>query len=117
MHCLLLSKSTSAESVNHVNNYFAHVDGNLAREIITMNNERPIDTQPNALNNFYTRINTFVQLDVFCEEVYSVLVGLKNDSTPGCDNVLTRFLKLAHRQVVPVIWQSYASKLVFSHYP
>lgn len=46
------------------------------------------------------------------EEVHSVLMGLKTKSAPGWDNIPTRFLKLAEKEVVPII--THLSNLCFN---
>lgn len=95
---LLEISSTPHESVNVVNNYFISIGASLA-ENITSN--------PPLLDNTYSKpssqVSSLVLSPTDQHEVYSILVSIKTDSAPGWDNVSSRFLKISHEYMVPVL--------------
>lgn len=106
---LLQVKASPYESVNYVNDFFSSIGKKLAEDIAPNSNSlNQLD-----LENHNTQLNSFVLLDTDPEETHNVLMGLKSDSAPGWDNIPTSFLKLAKKEVVPII--SHLANLCFSN--
>lgn len=106
---LLSLKLSPLESVNYTNQYFANLGKELAGDILKSLNI------PNQLprNVEKTQLNSFTLLDTDYKEVHDVLFALKSESAPGWDNIPTKFLKLAHMEVIPVI--CHLANLCFTH--
>ncbi|KAG7309667.1 hypothetical protein JYU34_004157 [Plutella xylostella] len=111
---LLQTKSSSQESVDYVNNFFADIGKNLANAIT----QKMGDKIPKHNTNCYTTsqslpsLSSFAMLDTDPEEVHTILMGLKSDSAPGWDGIPSSFLKVARKEIVPVI--SHLANLCFT---
>lgn len=93
---LLNLKESPIESTNYANNYFVNIGRDLALKIKATDksrNNRFLPAQPNS----------FVLLDTDENEVERILMSLKSDSSPGWDDISTRFLKHVKSEVIPII--------------
>lgn len=96
---LLNIKSTSVASANFINNYFANIGKELAHKIPHSN-----QNAPNVfLENIPVQSNSFALSPASQDEVHTILMNLKTSSAPGWDNIPTRFLKFAAKEIVPII--------------
>ncbi|KAL0821890.1 hypothetical protein ABMA28_005290 [Loxostege sticticalis] len=86
------------ESANFINNYFANIGLNLAKNIQQDKRASNIHT-----NNEPAQSNSFVLLHTHIDEVRSTILHLKSYSAPGWDNISNAFLKLAVDDLSPII--------------
>jgi hypothetical protein len=95
---LINIKATPTDSAEFVNNFFVNIGKQLAEEIQCNSNG-----SASGLDRIPNQLNSFALLETVDSEVNSTLMSLKSDSSPGWDNIPTRFLKVAARIVVPII--------------
>lgn len=107
---LLRTKSDPLESVDDVNKYFANVGKILAEKICLPPNN---DCENLVSSSFSNLLNSFALIDTDPIEVHDILINLKTESAPGWDNIPTKFLKLAKKEIVPVI--AHMANLCFRH--
>lgn len=104
---LLNIKTSQAESINYVNDYFANIGRKLAEDVLK---DKPgngfIEDPPDRA------ASSFVLFDTDAKEVREVVMGLRSDSAPGWDGIPTKFLKLAVTDVAPVV--SHLANLCFN---
>lgn len=91
-------KPSPIESANFINNYFANIGLNLAKNIQQDKRASNIHT-----NNEPAQSNSFVLLHTHIDEVRSTILHLKSNSAPGWDNISNAFLKLAVDDLSPII--------------
>lgn len=96
---LLHLHTTPSLSVNYVNNFFANIGKSLAQQIQPRKTSEPYAN----FHNSSTQVSSFVLLDTDPDEVDRVLMNLRSDSAPGWDNISTKYLKFARKEVVLII--------------
>lgn len=98
-NCILLnSKSSPSESVAYVNEFFANIGKKLAESITP-----PVGCDVLSTPTVPPPIQSFGLLEVSPQEVQTILMSLKSNSSPGWDNITNSFLKLAKFHIIPVI--------------
>lgn len=97
----LLTLSSSPErSLHEVNSYFTHVGSSLADKICKqINNSRNLPSLSNTHDELPNIPNSFVLTETDKYEVGHLIMDLKTDSAPGCDNISSRFLK-QHKHIL-----------------
>lgn len=96
-NCLLSITPHPLDSLNRVNQFFVKIGKTLAEDIL--NNFG----MPHYIPATNSQSSSFVLYETDLQEVDSILVGLDSKSSPGWDEIPTKFLKLARDLVVPLI--------------
>lgn len=96
---LIRTKSTSRESVDFCNNYFANVGSNLAENLLTSMNKTESSLLTN-LNQTASISQTLFFQPTDEHEVSKLISLLKNDSSPGFDNLKVPLLKAIKTSIV-----------------
>lgn len=104
---LLNIASSPLISVNRVNVFFAGIGKTLAEEILS----KKVVLGTNVSTVCYQQ-SSFVLLDTDPQEVKNTLMSIDSNSSQGCDNIPTKFLKLSQNILVPII--SHLVNLCFS---
>lgn len=105
---LLNSKSSPNEVTEHINKYFTNIGKELAQKIQSRQKQDPSV----YIRGLETHPSSFVIMDTDPEEVYRVLINLKSNSAPGYDQITTKYLKHAGKEIVPII--SHLANLCFA---
>lgn len=93
-------KTSPIESANYINQYFANIGNQLAKDIQQTVTQNELNLYLRSLPSFS---KSFVLLDTDIDEVNCVLNSLKPDSAPGWDNISTRYLKHVKYEIIPII--------------
>lgn len=92
--------SSPQKSANTINEYFVNVGRNLAENIQASSSTNNNNT--NRISNaFNSPINSFLLTETDQDEVERHILHLKNDSSPGWDNISNKVLKLNRQTLVP----------------
>ncbi|KAL0879195.1 hypothetical protein ABMA27_002982 [Loxostege sticticalis] len=86
---LLQIHSTQLTSVNIVNDFFVNIGKNLASKL----QNHIVESPTNTLEACSTPAQSFVLLDTDESEVERIIIGLKDDSAVGWDNISNKILK------------------------
>jgi hypothetical protein len=97
----LIKLTTSpSDSANIVNNHFLGVGKSLAEQIIpNLNNESTSE----YLRSLPTVVNSIAVLKPELHEIESIIMSLKTFSAPGWDRVPISFIKMAKKELVPIL--------------
>lgn len=76
-------------SLNKTNHFFANVGKELAANLINQNSPRPFSSSLPNVN----MPNSFVMYDTDVEEVYKIIMSLKNDCSVGWDGISSNIIK------------------------
>lgn len=93
-------KSTPLDSANFINNYFADIGNQVARNVHSTLNENKLNEY---LSSLRSQPQSFVLLDTDDEEINHIIMNLKSESAPGWDNISTKYLKHVKNEVIPLI--------------
>lgn len=93
---LLKIEPTPEQSLDKVNTYFATIGELLAQNISTPRAETGSDAS-------MPLVTSFVLLSTDPGEVHTIVMSMKTDSAPGWDKIPVRFVKLANKEIVPIL--------------
>lgn len=97
---LLTLSSSPDQSLHEANSYFINVGSSLADKISQQNiNARNLLLLSNTQDEVLNAPNSFVLIETDKYEIEHLIMGLKTDSAPGCDNISSRFLK-QHKNIL-----------------
>jgi hypothetical protein len=105
---LLTISSSPLDSVNCVNKHFANVGKSLAERISMRAYIQPISCTKS--------LHSFCLISTDEDEIANIILGLKDDSAPGWDNISNKILKRFRHILVPpltYIFQQCLSKGIF----
>lgn len=89
------------ESVNEVNKHFANVGKTIALQSI---NELPLADLPPSSAPVNTNLpNSMFLFETNCDEIESIIIGLKQDCAVGWDGISTTLVKAAKHILSPIL--------------
>lgn len=95
---LINLQCTPHKSADFINKYFNNIGKNLADKIII---------NPHSLNKYFTsfptQVNSIGIIDPDTTEIESIISSLKSESSAGWDKIPTKFIKMAKKQLVPIL--------------
>lgn len=109
---LLQACSSQLASTNSANEFFVNIGKKLAEKV-----KRNSSSFPSNTSTLTNTLNSFVLLDTDEEEVYSIIMSLKNDSAAGWDRISNKILKEFKHILVPPLTYIYQKCLSDGIFP